>query len=514
MYPDEFWTSFYQRKVNIQVKVTFISSMLFGFIAHMFMLTNKLPNYDDIHCLLDDYGAGVEFGRWMLFILGNIMRHTVGNVSLPWLNGLICVILVSLSAVIVVSILEIKSKLFCGLTGAIMISFPALTGTLFFMYTAIYYCMAILLIALSVKCVKDSKLGYLFGMALIAAGVGIYQAYFAWAVSLFLLFLLSEGLNTETEGKNIFFLGLKCLTVLAGSLLVYVGCVYLFLPIKGGELAGYQSLNQMGQINIKDIPVLIVRAYQNYLFLMKRNVSGLNATWVVRTIQIILNLTVLLLLVPVMRKKIKSQQILSVIVILGIIILFPLAVNLIYVMSANSSVYSIMLYSVVSIYLLPIVVIERTVDGRQLSVLCSWIGGILLAIVVVCQCQFSNIQYLAMHMQFEQASSYFTTLVTQVKSLTGYRSTMKVALIGENIHDSSFFYNSEFDEYGMGGRSNDLINIYSRDDFLRRYLGYQQEIIQNTDVWETLPEVVSMPSYPEDGSIKIIDGTIVIKVEK
>lgn len=70
-------------------KVTFIAAVAVGLISHMYMMTNKLPNYDDIKGMMDDYGSGFQSGRWALSLLGVFVKWTIGNYSVPWLNGMI-----------------------------------------------------------------------------------------------------------------------------------------------------------------------------------------------------------------------------------------------------------------------------------------------------------------------------------------------------------------------------------------------------------------------------------------
>lgn len=149
----------------------------------------------------------------------------------------------------------------------------------------------------------------------------------------------------------------------------------------------------------------------------------------------------------------------------------------------------------------------------KLLLYCRWTICITLLIVSLGQIQYANIQYLVMNMQCEQAVSYFTTMVTQIKSLDGYKDTMKVAFIGGRIKDEAFTYNEEFDEYSIGGRGNDLLNIYSRVDFLKRYLGYGQEILSDTETLKQLETVQKLPDYPDEGSMKIINDVIVVKLE-
>ena len=62
-------------------------------------------------------------------------------------------------------------------------------------------------------------------------------------------------------------------------------------------------------------------------------------------------------------------------------------------------------------------------------------------------------------------------------------------------------YNSETD---------DLINNYVWHHYMNNWLGYNPMILHE-HVLKDNEEVKKMPSYPDDGSIKIIDGMIVIK---
>lgn len=514
MNPDQFLTRWYQKKINRKMKIAFVSAILFGLASHMFMMTNKLPNYDDVHCFLDDYGSGIQVGRWMLFILGNIVRRTMGNISLPWLNGLMCIFLLGITAAIVVDILEFKSDIICFLTGAVIVSFPAVTGTLFFMYTAVYYCGAACLAAWAVKLIKCKKVSCVIGgIFLISFAVGIYQAYFVWAVSLALLVMVTESLKDQAEGAALFKAGFRMLAALSGGLILYLLCMKLFLFLKGTNLSVYQNLDQMTAFENINFLGRIGLAYQNYGKLLWENVGGINGLWILRAALIILHVVIFVLAIFAWYRKKRQGKLLVALELMGMLGIFPLAVNLIYVISQETYVYSIMLFSGVAIYLLSAVMVNGFMEEGKLLLCCRWTICAALFIVSLGQIQYANIQYLIMNMQYEQATSYFTTMVTQIKSLDGYKDTLKIALIGDQIEDKAFTYNEEFDEYSMGGRGNDLINLYSRVDFLKRYLGYEQEILSDTKPLEQSEIVQEMPAYPDKGSMKLIENVIVVKLE-
>ena len=54
------------------------------------------------------------------------------------------------------------------------------------------------------------------------------------------------------------------------------------------------------------------------------------------------------------------------------------------------------------------------------------------------------------------------------------------------------------------------INDYAWKEFMSVWCGFETNI-ENSEKYESLPEVLSMPHYPDFGSIKIINDVIVVK---
>lgn len=516
MYPEEIFDKLYKKHIDESIRIAFIAAVIIGLFAHGYMLANKLPNYDDIKCMVNDYGTGIESGRWMLFVMGNIVRKTIGNYSLPWFNGIISICVISVTACIITRIFDIKDKILCALTGAVVASFPALTGILFFMYTSIYYCISILMCVSAVYFVKKYKWGLIIGALLLAASIGIYQAYVSIGTALLVLVLIKECLNENEDWKNIIIMAFRFLLMLIAALVVYLICMKLFVFIKGTQLLDYQGINDMGKVNISDIPRLIKSAYADYARLLYSDMYGVNAYFVIKAGIILLHIISISFIVGVISKKQKAVAVETLLLLL----LFPLAVNIIYIMAPDSYKYSIMMYSVIAVYLMAIMLMQceraKSLSNRAIGQALQWTGTIALTLIIVFQCQFNNVQYIAMTMQYEQAYSYMTTLVTNIKGTEGYNTSMDVIFIGGEFEDPAFYRNDEFADYNFGGRSQDLVNIYSRNDFLKRYLGFKQNIVEETDVsdlWKDKEEVKKMPCYPDDGSVKVVDHAVVVKLQ-
>ena len=127
----------------------------------------------------------------------------------------------------------------------------------------------------------------------------------------------------------------------------------------------------------------------------------------------------------------------------------------------------------------------------------------------------SNGNYEALFYMNTQQRSYFTTLVTQVKCTDGYNDDYLWAFIGDEIADSSVYNVWSNTVFRYDGNMKSLMNSYARNRFILLETGYNikevsddtKESISNLDV------VKSMPTYPKSGSIKEIDGIMVIKLE-
>ena len=94
------------KKFAIEYKQVFFVTLFIGIIIHLFVLTNKLLNWDEIGFLFSK-GNSYILGRWLL----DSTRYIFPNISLPAFNGMISLILLSVISVFIVDILEIKSKL-------------------------------------------------------------------------------------------------------------------------------------------------------------------------------------------------------------------------------------------------------------------------------------------------------------------------------------------------------------------------------------------------------------------
>ena len=135
----------YQRKIKREYKFAFISSFVIALLIHFYKFVNTLPNHDSLYNYYSDQNV-LGSGRWALSLACGISSYY----DLPWVNGLLSCIYISLTVVVMVALFRIKNYVVIGLVGALLAAAPSTTETLFFLFTADGYMLSMFLAALAV----------------------------------------------------------------------------------------------------------------------------------------------------------------------------------------------------------------------------------------------------------------------------------------------------------------------------------------------------------------------------
>ncbi len=506
-------------KIKPWHKQTFWSAFIVGILTHIYMLTNKLSFGDDIHNLFN-VGATYSSGRWMLGLLGEAVDKIYGLYSLPWLNGLISIVFIAVSAAILADILEIRSMQGCVLAGSIMSVFPTVFSTFAVMYTAPYYFFSVLLTVIAVYMIKEySYIGSIGGVILIALAMGIYHAYFPIATaSLLGVMILKCGFSAENI-KSLLKTAGRYLVSLCMGLALYFILTYLACYFTSTELSAYRGIDQMG---LSQYPELVARAYEKW-YLLTTSVMDLSCTpfvmYLFRILTVIFILMSFVNIIMVWRKERCKGLLLTM-----LYVAVPLAVNLIFVMT-SSKPNPIMEYGFVIALLLFITIGEKMASGemrgsmladkiqRGYKMFCHY--GVLWSmagIISVYVC-YANVEYFRAEFIQSQAQSFFTVLITRIESVEGYKADMPVVFVGRytGIGEDRTF---DWENYKSGHyftRLDGLLNHgQTMKTYIQRWNGFAP-VWGNPDDVKDLPEVQAMTVYPNDGSLRIVNNMMVIK---
>ena len=513
MQPSEFIGK-YIKKISRRTKITFFSTIIIGIAAHFFALVNTLNNYDNIRFNPTGIGVGVTSGRWLLSLINDKWHKFWGVYNVPFFNGGITLLFIAITACMIVKIFDIKNTLNCILIGGIIIVFPPITSLMFFMFTAPYYALAICLSVLAVFLCCISGCGWIISILCIACSIGIYQAYLPITAGLYVLLLIYQCICKEWGIKETFFKGIQYLMILIAGLMTYYGLLKFFLNYYQMDLASYQGIDSMGQLDIAHIPYLILDILKNCFELSARNYCSINQSWPVRIFILGLMLSVILFFVTIICDRTYKVQNIFCIICLSIILL--IASDSIEIMCPNGFIYTLMVYGMVLLFIAPVIYMEsiekKSNNGKaHLLYLGEWIATISLIVIISNYIWQSNGNYMSSYYTQEQTISYFQTLVTRIKSVNGYSEKLPVVFIGDYYEDESFKNLWSETPFWYGGISDGLINRYSADYFMKNYLGYNYKTISEENKKKIEEKTKNMPEYPKDGSIQIIDNVIVVK---
>ena len=471
-------------------KLPFIATLLFGLAAHAFAMTNKLP-FDDEAIYLFGKGTTTESGCYGLELLRLIMP----DYSMPWIYGLISLLLISAAVCVIIKLFDIKSRVLQVLLGALFITFPAETGTLGYMFTAAPYALALFLSAAAVYSYsRRTRGGLIAALVMLAFSCSIYQGYFSFAASLCVLLMISRLISGE-DAKAVLVSGLRMLAMLVAALLLY-GAVILFFS----KLLDYPVLS--GVVNSsQSIPMRIAVAYSAYIKTILCGYFGYVRGTASRLAHIALLIVMAVLIV---RGEVKRHDIRHSLLLALCLFLFPLSCYCLYI-------HAIALYSFASLYILAAIIIDRAEPGWKLRP--DAVAAAAMAVVVVCNTYFANEFSLYSYLMKENVTSFYTSLLTQVYETPGFAEGTELALIGEPpefpVERNACYTRDEFTLPGNPVDSSAIAPF-----IIRYYIGSDIPLADDDTVaaLKDTAEFAEMPVYPYYGSVRMIDGTVVVRL--
>ena len=488
-------------------KVPAIAGMIFGFLAYMFAFTNKLVNHDDVFTLFFK-GGSFSLGRWGLEILELIFP----NYSMPWIYGIITIALITLAACVIISIFSIENKLMQVLvTGSILV-FPSLIGTFTYMFTSSSYAVSFLLAVLAVWfLIRLDKRSLPVALVCMIGSLSIYQSYVAVTASLLVLTLI-QRLMKEEDILPIIRNGICYVLFLIISLGLYYAMTMVINKLRGVGFNGYA--NGSLSFSFAELPARILLAYRNFprFFTGYRGLMPGIFSQLLHTLCLLLT-GGMVFAWGISRKKLQFARLLW---LLGLIALLPLAMNCMYLFTTEDAVHTLVLYGVSMIYVLAVVVADlciNLVPCSKASSLCVNAMGFVLALIVAANTYLANEAYLLLHLRYENAYAFYTSLIADIKMTPGFDEDTRLALIGSYQEPSFYLEKFPFSDH-VTGTDGFLPDIYSKDRFLEYYLGFPIPFVpeEELSVIQNSAEVEQMPVYPYYGSMQLIDDVMVVKL--
>ncbi len=490
-----------------QYRTVFLSSLLSGFLAYGFAFTNKLINHDEAHSLFMK-GGTVTSGRWGLGALDALFP----NYSMPWIYGLITLFLVAAAVCLLADLFSLHNRLLQGLLAGTVTVFPSLIGLFGYMFTSSSFGLSFFLAVLSVWLLQKRKVLYFLGAgASLVLSLSIYQSYISVAAALLVLVLIRR-LLTEGTAEDVLKQGIFYVVFLIAALVVYYLATQVVLKLTGTELGSYAS----GNFTFAPSAILggALLAYQNFFRFFTEGFCGLIPTAFSRTLHVLLLTADLLLLVLLLGRKKLTGARLGLLILL--VMLLPLAINCMYMITAEESIHTLVLYSFAVFYCFTAVLAELALEdlpGGCLSGLGLNLVTGILAVVIVINTYIANQAYLHLHLRYENAYAFYTSLAADIKLQPEFSENTKLAVMGN--YRQPDFYGEQFEHiHTITGVYGFLPDSYSGERFLEFYVGFPIPFASESEISaiRESAEFAEMPVYPYYGSLRFFGDVLAVKL--
>lgn len=500
-----------KEKCKKEYVFAFLVAFLGGLFVHMYKFTNNLPNHDSMYNFYSDQNV-VGSGRWFLSIACGFSSYY----DLPWLNGIVSMVLVGCTAVVIVCVMKIKNPVAIFLTASLLVTYPAITETLCFEFTADGYMLAMLLSALSVlviiKC-KNKWLAVIMCSGLLCLTCAIYQAYISFAIVLFLCWVILAAFDCEFKIKNYFGYIFQFVVSAIMGLVVFYGIWKVCLSVQNVAPNDYQGISGVGFLNFSEMIIAIKNVIMAFVrVILEKNIfkHGISLYSVINIAFILFSLIVLIVAFIKTRMYRSRVRFLTTVICLLVV---PLAVCMWQFVSIDV-VYSLrMMQSLVLVYILMIVLCERYIKGN-LS-----IAFVLLNVIMISNlCVQANVAYYYLNYEYENSYAEAVRLEYAIEEVCKeYNYKYKVAIIGHREAEVALNQDSEVNKYfmytNMIEKSLLLDSVHTRN-FLKNVLYFDGEFA-DSDILTTIEsteEYKKMKPWFDGGTIEIIDDVITVKL--
>jgi len=494
-----------KKSISPQWKVCFIWALVMGLCAHLYKITNWLPNWDGLVFRYDAQNM-ISMGRWFL----PVVCAPSSFYDLPFIAGLMAIIFHGLGGVCILKMFGIRKNITAALIGAMVATFPTVTSVMMYNYVADGYALAFLFSCIAAMLITKDKPCYIGSLVLIALSAGIYQAYITVTIMLLLLSLILELIYKNTAVKKVIFKSLKfLLTGVLGMALYYLVMVIL-LKITGTTLLDYQgfeSATSFKGIDITGALYIVKESFVSYFFDFSK---GTNVFGIINSIVFVL--TFILYLKDVIKNKLSIGKILMLSVF---VILLPVGASVLSFISSGIDYHNLMKMGFLVFYLFFILQYENS--GQ--NALKSWAILGITAILIFNQTIIANVSYHKLNMAYEKSYGTLIRIADRIEQTEGSKGCDRILVLGCLPKSEAYSVKLPPDMTGTTDgyilRADDeIVGQSVLCSALNDYCGKNYKFISGEEKSELLKRIDadSLNNWPEKNSVSVIDNVIVIKL--
>ncbi len=504
--------------------ICFWVTMLTGGFIYYQMPSNWLTNPDGVWNAMyfrNGHGGEKANGRLLQILIDKLRM----NMITPVLTTLFCIVLLAFVAILINRIIKNERLMAQLLIGQLLLFMPCTSGSLTYFYCSDSFMLAFLCVVLAVYIVRNYQTwtGYLLGIALVFGSLYLYQAYlcvvFAFAVLLLLVDILA-GRNVK-DALRAFgsFVITSVSAVVAYVVSFKILQSVLHLNVRADRGFGFDLAAILG-----DLPSLLGNAYVNfyeYFFGNRLLNNTFGGRWAINAA--VLLICVCFICMAAAKQKIWKNLGKST-VVLVCIVAFPIALEAITIMSPDVDKYGatgiIMVPTMVCMYLLAVALGNVVTVPSKRNYLPLLSHGVIM-LFVWNSIVFTSLCINSMQLQLHKTETVADMMVEQIVEECGYVPYQKLLVAG-SMEDGNFPALYEWPTEAIQGSSASygfMWDTYTGNEccwilFLKQYKGVQFEEVDYEQYQKILQDAQyqEMPVFPNEGSVKEIDGVVVVKM--
>ena len=499
-----------KKSILPQWKVCFIWALIMGLFAHLYKITNWLPNWDSLVFRYDSQNM-ISMGRWFL----PVVCAPSSFYDLPFIAGLMAIIFHGLGAVCICKMFGVRKNITAALIGAMVATFPTVTSVMMYNYVADGYALAFLFSCIVAMLLIKDKPCYIGSLVLIALSAGIYQAYITVTIMLLLLSLILDVIYNNIDLKNLL---IKCLKFLLTGVLgmaLYYLVMTILLKITGTTLLEYQGFESASSFNGIDIAGALYTIKESFTCYFFDFSKGANVFGIINSIVFVL--TFVLYLADVIKNKLSIGKIL---VLSVFVILLPVGASVLSFINSGIDYHNLMKMGFLVFYLFFILQYEKAeLKSTKLNAVKSWAILGIAALLIFNQTIIANVSYHKLNMAYEKSYGTLIRIADRIEQTEGAGECDRILVLGCLPESEAY---SAVLPPDMTGTTDGYI-LRADDEIvgqsvlcsaLNDYCGKKYKFISGEEKSDLLKRIDadSLNNWPEKNSISVIDNAIVIKL--
>lgn len=504
---------------DFKKKLAFIVSFVIGFITHISMITDYIMSQDGLWNSIQYFRPGdweITLGRWGI----NLTQRLNNFIAIPNLSTISCILIMSVVAVLIVDLFELKNKTSIIITSSILVVAPSFLVTVLYIYTSLSYCMCMLFSVLaiwSIYKIANKKFAYILSCIFFVLSLSIYQSYIGLSIGLCLMVSILDIIRDKKNIKEVLLEVIKIgiLIVIAGIMYFVITKIILWLLCL--EFASYKDANKFSILDIiKNLRISLIKTYKDFFAFFLRDRIIANSNYRREIFYLLLFISTFIITINKVFKSEKRKRLINITALLVLVMCLPVALNVIDLLFLDTEMYVLTAGQMIFIVPLCLALIECTDENKILK----WVSVISLLFIIGTYYIADNTSYTALKMTYNQAFTATERLIDRIENTPDYNKSYPI-IFGGIIGNNNFPRTSNIYQYTIGQIVNNTTfhgtyggQVGTWVNYLKVFFG-MDIIPAEANLYYTIvtsEEYKEMGIFPAQNSVKIRDGIIIVKL--